>query len=387
MKIRAGTGYSIANETTEAAKEAANAAVAALGDESPALVIVYTSLRYNLPQLIATIRSITGNALLIGSTSSGEIVQGQHLDIGAGVGVLAMTAGSYRFGAASASMVRDDLTNAGRVVARESKKMAGPSQYAAVVLLADAMLGNLQELVQGVYRVTGPKVSIVGGAAGDDQKFICPYVFHNDQVLKDGVVALWIASDHALPVVTQHGWKPIGVPMLVTRAEGTQIVELGGRPAAQAYEEQLGLPAGELKPDRFWGTSILHPFGLLQSDGTTVIRVARSKNEQGTLNIQGCVPPAGSAVQVMSGNADTLLSVVEDVAISSLNPLPEAGVLLAFSCAARAMIFRERKSEEAQKLQKAAGEVPTFGIYCCGEFARTAGVLATHNATLTALAL
>jgi hypothetical protein len=208
-----------------------------------------------------------------------------------------------------------------------------------------------------VYRVTGPKVSIVGGAAGDDQKFICPYVFHNDQVLKDGVVALWIASDHALPVVTQHGWEPIGVPMLVTRAEGTQIVELDGRPAAQAYEEQLGLPAGELKPDRFWGTSILHPFGLLQSDGTTVIRVARSKNEQGTLNIQGCVPPAGSAVQVMSGNADTLLSVVEDVANCSLNPLPEAGVLLAFSCAARAMIFRERKSEEAQQ----PGKCPLLG--------------------------
>ena len=34
-----------------------------------------------------------------------------------------------------------------------------------------------------------------------------------------------------------------------------------------------------------------------------------------------------------------------------------------------------------------AGGVPTFGFYCCGEFARTAGVLGTHNATLTGLAL
>ena len=58
-----------------------------------------------------------------------------------------------------------------------------------------------------------------------------------------------------------------------------------------------------------------------------------------------------------------------------------------FSCAARAMIFGERAPEEARLLQSAAGDVPTFGFYCCAEFARTAGVLGTHNATLTAVAL
>ena len=36
-------------------------------------------------------------------------------------------------------------------------------------------------------------------------------------------------------------------------------------------------------------------------------------------------------------------------------------------------------------LQETAKDVPTFGFYCCAEFARTSGVLGTHNATLTAL--
>ena len=73
--------------------------------------------------------------------------------------------------------------------------------------------------------------------------------------------------------------------------------------------------------------------------------------------------------------------------VTALNAHPQPGVLLAFSCAARAAIFGESTSEEVRLLQAAAGEIPIFGIYCCGEFARTAGVLATHNATLTALAL
>jgi hypothetical protein len=387
MKIKSGTGFSTAVDPVTAAQEATGAAISALNGEAPALVIVFTTPRYDMQVLISTIRSLTGDALLIGSTSSGEIVQGRHLDIGAGLGVLAITAGNYKFGVASAGRVKADLNQAGQTVVREAKNIAGPSSYAAVLLIADAMLGNLQELVQGAYRITGPKVSIVGGAAGDDQKFIRPYVFHNDQVLEDGVVALWIASDHPLPVVTCHGWKPIGVPLLVTRAQGTQIIELDGRPANQVYEEQLGFKPGELTSENFWGVSILHPFGLLQSDGASVIRVARSKNDQGILNIQGCVPPVGSAVQVMSGNTDSLLNVVEEVADSLLSVNPETSLILAFSCAARAMIFRERKSEEAKRLQLAAGDIPTFGIYCCGEFARTAGVLATHNATLTALAL
>ena len=205
--------------------------------------------------------------------------------------------------------------------------------------------------------------------------------------IEEGAAALWIASDHPLPVVTHHGWTPIGIPMLVTRAEGTEIIEINGRPAAEAYEEQLGIAPGKLSPDQFWGTSIYHPFGLLQQDGTSVIRVARSKTERGTLKIQGCVPPSGSAVQVMTGNADTLFATVGVVASDALAANSEAGVLLTFSCAARATIYGSRTSEETHGLQEVAGSVPTFGFYCCGEFARTAGVLGTHNATLTALAL
>ena len=387
MKVRAGTGMSRAQDAAEAGREAAATAVVPLAGEPPAIVLVYTAPRYDLPALLAGVRSVTGSALLIGATGSGEIVAGHYMGFGAGVAVLALTAGPYRFGVASASHIRDDLDRAGQDITREGRTEAGPSPHAAVLLLADSLLGDLQQLVQGVYRITGPRVTLFGGAAGDEQKFVRTFVFHNDKVIEEGAVALWIASDQPLRVVVQHGWEPIGVPMLVTRAEGTEICEVGGRPAAVAYEEQLGFAPGQLSADKFWGTSICHPFGLLQSDGSTVIRVARAKTEQGALSIVGCVPPSGSAVQVMTGTADTLLDIVEIVTAGALDACAEAGVLLVFSCAARAMLLGERASEEARRLQAAAGSVPTFGMYCCGEFARSAGALGTHNATLTAMAL
>ena len=65
---------------------------------------------------------------------------------------------------------------------------------------------------------------------------------------------------------------------------------------------------------------------------------------------------------------------------------PEAGAVLAFSCAARLAVCGSRIGEEAAAIQ-AAANVPTFGFYTYGEFARTVGTLGVHNATITALAL
>ena len=387
MRVRSGTGSSGLRDAYEAGKEAALAAVAGLGGESPALVLVFTMPHYDLHQLLAGIRSVTGSAQLAGATGSGEMLRDHYMGFGAGVAVMALTAGGYRFGIASAPHIHGNLIPAGQQIARESKAKAGPSPHSAMILLADCMAGDLQQLFNGVYKVTGPTTAIVGGAAGDELQFKACFVFHNDAVIEQGAVAVWIASDKPLNVATRHGWDPVGVPLLVTRSQGTEILELGGRPAAEAYEEQLGVAPGQLTPANFWDTSMYHPFGILQMDGSTIIRVARTKTPTGSLLIQGCVPPAGGAVQVMEGSADSLLAVVDEVGREALARNPEAGAVLAFSCAMRARIMKERTPEEAQQLQNAVGEAPVLGIYCCGEFARTSGTLGTHNATLTVLAL
>lgn len=384
--IRVGTGACQMKDAYQAGREAASQAVGALGGAPPALVMVFATPRFDLPALLAGIRSVTGEALLVGSTGSGELVVGDYLGFGGGVAVLCLTAGPYRFGAASASELSGDLDPPGQALARAARERAGPSPHAAALLLTDSLLGDLQQFVQGVYRVSGAKVALVGGAAGDEQRFVESSVFHGGEVLHRAALVLWIASPHPLRVVTRHGWEPIGAPLLVTRAEGTEIVELGGRPAADAYQEQLpGRPP--LTPETFWATSVRHPFGLTQSDGTHVIRMARRMSPAGALTIQGCVPAVGSVVQVMRGSPASLLEVADEVVGASLAAAPEARVLLTFSCAARAMVLGPAAADEARRLQAAAREVPTFGFYCCGEFARTSGVLATHNATLTAVAL
>lgn len=384
--VRVGIGTCAMKDAHAAGREAAAAAMAPLAGAAPGLVLVFATPRFDLPALLGGVRSVTGDALLVGCTGSGEIAGGRYLGFGGGVGVLCMTAGPYRFGVASARDLAGDLDAAGQALARRALDAAGPSPHAAALLLTDSLLGDLQRFVEGVYRVSGARVALAGGAAGDEQRFVASSIFHGGEVLPRGALVVWIASPRPLRVVARHGWAPVSPPLLVTRAEGTRILELGGRPAADAYQAQLGLPE-PLTPESFWATSIRHPFGVVQPDGAHVMRVARAMAADGSLTIQGCVPAEGSVAQVMGAAPEALLAVSGEVAREALAAAPGAGVLLAFSCAARATVLGPRAPEEARILQEVAGGVPAFGFHCCGEFARTSGVLATHNLTLVGVAL
>ena len=52
-------------------------------------------------------------------------------------------------------------------------------------------------------------------------------------------------------VSVDHGWRPVGKPMLVTRAEGTVVHELDGTPALDAYLAEQGDGLDPSDPDFF----------------------------------------------------------------------------------------------------------------------------------------
>ena len=386
MKSIAGVGIGTDRDAYHAGHEAALQAMAELKGDEPAVFFVFSTPQYDLDRLLAGVRSAHGSARIIGATTSGEIVRGVHLGKGGGVSVMALSQGDYRFGLASADHIAGRLDEIGQSMTRAARDEAGKTPHSVVIIFADCLAGDLQQLFRGAYRTTGPKTPLVGGAASDEMNFQETFVFHDEKVVPAGAVALWIGGDEPFDVICRHGWEPIGIPLLVTRAKGVEIMELDGRPAAEVYAEQLGLSLDRLTPETFWQAAVHHPLGLMQSNGSFFIRAARSRTDEGWLRIQGCVPEAGSAIQIMSSTNEKMLSITDDIG-DIIRARSHTAALLAFSCAARAMLLGDQVGEEAARLQQAIGDVPVSGFYCCGEFARTSGVLGTHNLTLTALAL
>ena len=375
-RLVAGHGVSEDDDARLAGRSAAEAALAQLADAEAALLIVYASVRYDLEALLAGIREQAGDTPLVGATSTGHLTNGTLMAPGRGVAVLAVSAGPYRFGVASTGDLRADAAEAGRRLTRAARDAAGPQrlEHAALILLADGLGPEHQGLLNGIYRVTGAGVPVAGGSAGDDTQMQKTFVFHDGQVMTDAAVAVWIDTPHPLTAVAAHGWQPCSTPLVVTRCDGAIIHELNGRPAVEVFREYVVLS------ERFHSS---HALGLVQPDGTQLIRAVYIVDD--TLMSFAPLPPF-SAVQIVTCVPEDLLQVGDDVITRAVDGI-DPGVLLVFDCVGRAGILEDRCVEETARLQRAAGDVLTFGMYTYGEFARTSTVAGYHNATLAVMAL
>jgi hypothetical protein len=386
-RLHAATGTSESDDAVEAGRSAATEAVAGLDGRSPALIIVYLSVRYDLPTLLGAIRSVTGDTPLVGATSTGHFSGADLTQPARGVAVLAMTAGPYRFGVASVGGISADALSAGAELARAARSAIGgePAPYATMVLFDDGLAPEQQALVTGIHRVAGAAVPVVGGSASDDRALRETFVLHDDRISSDTAVAVWIAADRPIPVTVGHGWHAIGLPLLVTRVEGQIVHEIAGRPALDVFEEHIRRgdidDLAHVRPGGYYST---HAFGLIEPDGTHLIRGVFRDAEGMVRTFEPL--PVYSAIDIVACDQDDLLQVSHQVAEQSVAGR-DVSVLLVFSCVARLDVLKERGSEEAMRLQSAAGTVPIFGIYTYGEFARTNSVAGYHNATVAAVAL
>ena len=387
-RLQVGIGASEHSDGHEAGAAAARTACAALAGRRPDLVLVFASVRYDLAAVLSGINGVTGGAPLAGASSSGHLHAGTLTPPGAGVAVLALAGGAYRVGVASVAGVGANSFHAGRTLARAARTAAGTDRlpYEVLLVLSDGLTGDQQELLNGIHRVTGVAVPVVGGAAGDDRRLTETFVMRDGEVLTDGAVAVWIGSPRPLTVVSGHGWQPTGLPLLVTGVDGPVVREIGGRPALEVYQEHFRFddPVCEMSSDREGGYHSAHAFGLIQPDGQLLIRGA-FVDDDGQLRTFAPLP-AYAAVQVVSCGPDDLLKVGDETLADALDGA-DASVALVFSCVARLDILAGRSAEEAQRLQEVAGVVPTFGFYTYGEFARTTSVVGYHNATIAAVVL
>lgn len=389
-RLTSGTGSSGLDDARQAGQEAAESAVQTLEGAEPALVLVYASVRYDLTEALAGVRSVTGSTPLAGFTSSGHFAGGEVAGPGEGLVVLVLAGDYYRFGIASATGMQADPEAVGTNLARAAKAAAkhpddlASHPYAAMILFTAGIGGDPQAVLSGVHRVCGAAVPVVGGAASDDLRMSETSVFHDSAVLTDAAVGVWINSPRPLTVTSAHGWTPISLPLLITRLEGAMIYEIGGRPASEVFAELTPTSVDSAAQADGGELHASYALGVIEPDGTHLIRGVFSTPEG---PIRAFTPlPAYSAVQVMSADPTTLLSVIDGV-VEEAMMYGDEKVLLAFDCIARMDIMGTAYPDEVAAIGKAAHGARCFGSYTYGEFARVTGVGGVHNATLTTLAL
>lgn len=397
--MRAGVGLSRAPDASRAAHEATSEALAGLSGAVPGLAVVFTAAGHDLPRLAAAVQAAVGDAPVVGATSCGIFVSGTFVGDEHHVGVLVLAGDEIEFGVALDQGLGNDNAAAGRRVARAARAGLptgpdlsaapggdaapdGSARHSTVLLLSDGLAGDQQEIVRGVHAVAGARVPVIGGTAADAYTLSRTAVLCRGEAHRRAVVAVWMRSRRPLTITSGHGWSPAGLPALVTSAEGNRVRAIAGTSAQEFFVEQLRLLGEKRAGERFYELAVRHPLGLVQSDGSHLIRSVLAGDATGLLTSAGV--PSGSSIQVMAGDAETLLSGADRVATQLRERAPEAAAFLYFSCAARRLALGARIAEEPDRL---GGGPPSLGLYTYGEFCRSTSAQGFHNATITGIAL
>lgn len=390
-----GVGYGV--DSYQAGVAAATQAREKLSEHEPELVIVFSSVKFEQKEMLRGVCSVSGNAIVAGSSTAGEITTNGPVDRNSVV-VMMLASDTMKFYAAVGEGIASSAREAGALAAQKVKDQA-VEELKTFIMFPDVLVGNGADIVRGVLEVLGPHFPVVGGASGDDFKFKKTYQYLNNKVYSGAVVGVGISGDFSFGIGVKHGWIPVGLPKKVTKAEGAVLHELNGKPAISVYEEYFGVEEAEkLKENTLAQLAVTYPLGMkVAGSDEMLIRDPLTVDEKGSITCAAEIP-TGSEIQLMVGSKEEAVKVAREAAENAVNQLngkkPQA--VLIFNCIARNKLFGQNLGDEIQAIQTMVGNrTDLIGFYSYGEQAPLGGEVKNiekcnpsfHNETVVILTL
>lgn len=392
MALSVGVGLSEGEDSYIVGVNACQQAITNMGQGQPDAVILFASVKYDQEKVNAGVRSVSGNALLVGSSTAGEITTAgpstKH-----SVVVMALKSDSIKFYAGLGENIAASPFDAGKQ-AGDNTLSQTKEPLRAFMMLSDVLAGNGADIVRGVLASVGEHFPVVGGASGDDFQFKQTYQHLNDKVYSGVVIGFGWTGDFELGIGVKHGWVPVGSPKKVTKSSGGVVHELDGKPAISIYDEYFGeKEASVLRTETLAKLAVSYPLGMkVEGSDEMLIRDPLTVDENGSITCAAEIPE-NSSIQLMIGSRDEAIKVAGEAARNAVEQLngskPKAVII--FNCIARNKLFGERSGDEIKEIQKAVGpDTPLIGFYTYGEQAPLGGEVrniekcnpAFHNETV-----
>lgn len=321
-----------------------------------------------LSSVSAEISRLTPHVHILGTTTSGEIMDGQVTGLKT---VLSYSIFRHTTVACSAfpKNGQDDF-ELGRQIATK----LGNDSARVLILFANGQSVNPEELLVGVQSVY-PSLPVAGGNAGNNSLAAPSLLVCGSQIVGNGVVAASLQGDLQVHVHSHLGWQPIGKEMTVTKIIGRRVYTIDDIPAYQVYRKYLGLS----ETDKFIN-ALEYPL-LVKRHG---ILTARTPNRRYVDDSLGFVAELqeGEKVRFSFGDIGIISEAVVDLC-QRIRQWPVESIFV-YSCECRRGFLQELSKIETEPLQEIA---PTAGFFTQGEFFHVGQTNQFFNATMTVLVL
>jgi len=285
-------------EAATAYTEEANSAAAGkvLGEQlreqlsgDPNAVIVFASSRHQYTDLLRSLKDSCRPEVLVGCSSAGEFVSAERGEGAASA--IALRSVDMQFTAGIGHGLRESRKAAAREITR-SFHLHSPDSgfpFGSALVLADALAGYTDELIEELSVQTAGTYRFFGGGAGDDAQFTRTHVFCDTEAYTDAAVALEIRSRKPIAVGASHGWVPEGEALRVTEADGMRLVSLNAAPAVEAFQEYAERTGQRLEVEQPIEFFLHNVLGIDTGNGFK-LRVPLSINADGSINCASDIP-------------------------------------------------------------------------------------------------
>jgi hypothetical protein len=348
----------------------------------PDLFLVFGSIQFiQEKEFTSTVKTHYPNSLIFGCSTCGEISDTEVLE--KSMIITAIQFSSTQLILESVAIL--DAKNSyecGKLL-REKFPMKNLKH---LMILSDGVHVNGSYLLEGIQNKHKPKISITGGLAGDDAKFLKTLVFDKNGEAKSKCISALGFYGDAIQVGygTNGGWSDFGLERVVTRSKDNVLYELDHQPALLLYKQFLGERAKELPL-----SGMVFPLSLQIGDSTkTVIRTVHGINEEDQSLIFGGNIPENAIVKLMKANVDLLVAGAKSSAIACNKIIPKGKAELAIliSCVGRQLVLKQLVEEEVEVVANEMGDKTCItGFYSYGELSpfEKDGECYLHNQTMT----
>lgn len=351
-----------------------------LGREPQALV-VFAAPAYDHASLLDELSTRFPDARVIGASSAGEFM---NQEIGQGLAcALGLAGDDVRFAIGVARDVSDDATAAAQQVVSSFKGLSDHSfPYRSALVLADALAGHADVLVDELTLATSGQYQFFGGGAGDNAQFQRTSVFFGREVLNGAAVALEILTEKPIGVGVRHGWVAASTPYRVTETDGMKLISLNGLPAAEVFEAhaaKTGQTLDRSAPVPFF----LHNILGIETGGAHRLRVPLAVLPDGAVLCAAEVPE-GATVQIMKTSAASSVEAAREATQAAVAALGEhrPQAALFFDCVATRLRLGDGFSDEIASVRDHLSGADLVGCNTHGQIARAEGQFeGFHNCT------
>jgi hypothetical protein len=391
-ELSASVGQSNNEDSFIAGQEAASDALGKHGN-SPQVLLVLGSPRFDHDQLLAGIVSVTGDVPMVGGTTAGEIsASGFSTE---SVAIMALSSNSLDFLTGIGRDMSRDEKACGAALIEDIGNKSSLEQALSLLVFPDGMGGDGLKLIEGIHSVLGTEFEIVGGYLGDGESFEKTFQYYNGEVYRDAIPGLLICGKEGFRtgIGVRSGFESIGNRFYCTEAEGNVVAKFDDESALDLYKEFLG----EERSKKLPGICLEYPFGLIDEKVSIAgkeyfqLRCGLAvDHEKGTITLAASIPKGRALTLTTASRGDIIngAKLAAEQAKESLQGV-KPQVILMFSCVGRKLVLGRRTSEEVAAVQKVLGEdVPLLGFYTYGEIGpidkREEGLAVTkfHNETV-----